>query len=34
MAKRLTYYILAGLVLGIFTGWAINAARTPSRIWK
>lgn len=25
MAKRLTYYILAGLVLGIFTGWAINA---------
>ena len=26
MAKRLTYYILAGLVLGIFTGWAINAA--------
>lgn len=26
MAKRLTYYILAGLVLGIFTGWAINAS--------
>jgi Na+/H+-dicarboxylate symporter len=25
VAKRLTYYILAGLVLGIFTGWAINA---------
>ncbi len=26
MAKRLTYYILAGLVLGIVVGWAINAA--------
>ena len=26
MAKRLTYYILAGLVLGIFVGWAINAS--------
>ena len=26
MAKRLTYYILAGLVLGIITGWAINAS--------
>ncbi|HEY6916789.1 MAG TPA: dicarboxylate/amino acid:cation symporter [Allosphingosinicella sp.] len=25
MAKRLTYFILAGLVLGIITGWAINA---------
>ncbi|HST36420.1 MAG TPA: cation:dicarboxylase symporter family transporter, partial [Allosphingosinicella sp.] len=25
MAKRLTYYILAGLVLGIVVGWAINA---------
>lgn len=25
MAKRLTYYILAGLVLGIFVGWALNA---------
>jgi Na+/H+-dicarboxylate symporter len=25
VAKRLTYYILAGLVLGIATGWAINA---------
>ncbi|MFL6856864.1 MAG: dicarboxylate/amino acid:cation symporter [Allosphingosinicella sp.] len=25
MAKRLTYLILAGLVLGIFVGWAINA---------
>jgi Na+/H+-dicarboxylate symporter len=25
MGKRLTYFILAGLVLGILTGWAINA---------
>jgi len=25
MAKRLTYYILAGLVLGIVVGWLINA---------
>src|SRR3954464_13387696 len=25
MAKRLTYFILAGLVLGIIVGWAINA---------
>ena len=26
MGKRLTYFILAGLVLGILVGWAINAA--------
>ncbi|HEX4737048.1 MAG TPA: dicarboxylate/amino acid:cation symporter [Allosphingosinicella sp.] len=26
MAKRLTYFILAGLVLGIVVGWALNAA--------
>ncbi|HMC92548.1 MAG TPA: dicarboxylate/amino acid:cation symporter, partial [Allosphingosinicella sp.] len=26
MARRLTYYILAGLVLGIIVGWALNAA--------
>ncbi|MEA3018318.1 MAG: hypothetical protein QOI38_3040 [Sphingomonadales bacterium] len=26
MAKRLTYYILAGLVLGVVVGWAINAS--------
>jgi Na+/H+-dicarboxylate symporter len=26
LAKRLTYFILAGLVLGIFVGWAINAS--------
>ncbi len=26
MAKRLTYYILAGLVLGIIVGWVINAS--------
>ena len=26
MAKRLTYYILAGLVLGILVGWALNVA--------
>ncbi len=26
MAKRLTYYILAGLVLGIIVGWSINAS--------
>jgi Na+/H+-dicarboxylate symporter len=26
VAKRLTYYILAGLVLGIFVGWALNAS--------
>lgn len=25
MARRLTYFILIGLVLGILTGWAINA---------
>jgi len=25
MAKRLTYYILAGLVLGVLVGWAVNA---------
>jgi Na+/H+-dicarboxylate symporter len=25
VAKRLTYYILAGLVLGVIVGWAINA---------
>ena len=25
MAKKLTYFILAGLVLGIVAGWAINA---------
>jgi Na+/H+-dicarboxylate symporter len=26
MAKRLTYFILAGLVLGILVGWALNAS--------
>ena len=26
MAKRLTYYILAGLVLGILVGWALNVS--------
>jgi Na+/H+-dicarboxylate symporter len=26
MAKRLTYFILAGLVLGILVGWALNVA--------
>ncbi|WP_114228085.1 MULTISPECIES: dicarboxylate/amino acid:cation symporter [Sphingomonas] len=26
MAKRLTWYILGALLLGLFTGWAINAA--------
>jgi Na+/H+-dicarboxylate symporter len=26
VAKRLTYFILAGLVLGIVVGWALNAA--------
>ncbi|HYZ49145.1 MAG TPA: dicarboxylate/amino acid:cation symporter, partial [Sphingomonas sp.] len=26
MAKRLTYYILAGLVLGIVAGWVLNAS--------
>ena len=26
MAKRLTYYILAGLALGVLVGWAINAS--------
>jgi len=26
MAKKLTYFILAGLVLGIFVGWGLNAA--------
>ena len=26
MAKRLTYYILAGLVLGIVVGWILNSA--------
>jgi Na+/H+-dicarboxylate symporter len=26
VAKRLTYYILAGLVLGVVVGWAINAS--------
>src|SRR3954470_23893203 len=26
MAKKLTYFILAGLVLGIVAGWAINHA--------
>ena len=26
LAKRLTYFILAGLVLGILVGWAVNAA--------
>lgn len=25
MRKRLTYYILAALLIGLFTGWAINA---------
>ena len=25
MGKRLTYYILAALVAGLFTGWAVNA---------
>jgi Na+/H+-dicarboxylate symporter len=31
VAKRLTYFILAGLVLGIVTGWAINAGAEPLR---
>jgi Na+/H+-dicarboxylate symporter len=26
VARRLTYFILAGLVLGVVTGWAINAS--------
>jgi Na+/H+-dicarboxylate symporter len=26
VAKRLTYYIIAGLVLGIITGWVLNAS--------
>ncbi|NNM77669.1 dicarboxylate/amino acid:cation symporter [Sphingomonas sp. ID1715] len=26
MAKRLTYYILAGLVLGLIVGWVLNAS--------
>jgi Na+/H+-dicarboxylate symporter len=26
VARRLTYFILAGLVLGVITGWAINAS--------
>ena len=26
MAKRLTYFILAGLVLGIVVGWILNAS--------
>src|SRR5436305_5620458 len=26
MARKLTYFILAGLVLGILVGWAINAS--------
>src|SRR5437868_15176023 len=26
MAKKLTYFILAGLVLGILVGWLLNAA--------
>ena len=26
MAKKLTYWILGGLVLGIVVGWALNAA--------
>jgi Na+/H+-dicarboxylate symporter len=26
VAKRLTYFILAGLVLGIVVGWAINSS--------
>ena len=26
MAKRLTWYILGALLLGLFTGWAINSA--------
>ena len=37
MAKRLTYYILAGLVLGVLAGWALNAnseaIRQPSFRW-
>ena len=28
MAKRLTYYIIAGLVLGIVVGWALNVSFT------
>ena len=26
MAKRLTYYIIAGLVLGILVGWILNVS--------
>ena len=26
MAKRLTYYILGGLVLGIIVGWILNVS--------
>ena len=38
MAKKLTYFILAGLVLGILVGWALNAnseavRRAPAWGW-
>jgi Na+/H+-dicarboxylate symporter len=32
MAKRLTLYIMIGLVLGIIVGWAMNASMTPEAI--
>ena len=32
MAKRLTLFIMVGLLLGILVGWAMHALMTPEAV--